>query len=269
MENRIPWNRIKSMLFVPANRDRLKHIADIPADAFIIDLEDAIKQGKKDEAREELKEWLGGINTDIMHSIIILRINKECIEYEAELFSKEPIFKGIAIPKLESKSEIERAKRLFPDKDLVGIIETPKGMLNLDIISAYDEIKAICFGGEDFCVSMEMEKHENLLLPIKQNLLLYAKAYNKKAFDMVEAEYKNIDIITEAVKDAKDMGFSGKLAIHPNQVKVINQIYKNIEKDKLLKIITEYEKRNEGFVMIDGIIYEKPHIDRMRALLNE
>lgn len=263
------WEKIHSVLFVPASKKRLNHIPDIEADAFIIDLEDSIKEGMKDIAYQELTEWLDEGYDSKLEKNLILRINKSRVRTEAELFSNKTAIKCIAIPKVESADDIRAVTEAFPQKDIFVLIENPKGLIKLQTILQEQSVNAVGFGGEDFCVSMRMKKKNEYLIPIKSQLLMYSKVLCKPAFDMIEAEYSDLNKLENYALMSKEMGFDGKLAIHPAQIKVINSLFHDFETDKAKNIIAAYEKSNSGFMMIDGEIYEKPHIDKMKKEQND
>ena len=262
------WREIHSVLFVPAATKKLSHINDIESDAFIIDLEDAIKTDRKECAYLELLDWLEHKYDETIGKSLILRINKSNIKRESELFSHKKEIGCIAVPKVESVDDILNVRKGFPDKDIIALIETPVGLIHLGEILKDDTISAVGFGGEDFCVAMHMQKQREFLIPIKSQLILFARAYNKWVFDMIESEYDDESKYKEYVYESKRMGFDGKLTIHPRQVKQVNEVYKRIDRERAQKIISEYENNENGFVIIDGEIFEKPHIEALKMLLN-
>lgn len=268
------WENINSIIFVPSTFHKLEHIKNIHADAAIIDLEDSIKSEEKNNARRDLQKWLNTYQPsldveekDREQIKILLRINKKYIDIESALFHSSDIISGIVLPKAERADEIRRLSEFFPEKEIMVLIETPRGMLSLEEILSMNEVHAVGFGGEDFCVEMEMERKEEYLRPVKLQLLIHSKSYKKPIYDMVEPEYQDREKFRETVYRAKGLGFSGKLAIHPSQVDEINMLYKNVDRKKILSVIHQYEANKSGFVMIDNVIYEKPHIERLKKMI--
>lgn len=264
----IQWGEVHSILFVPSLTRRLVHIHEIRTDVFIVDLEDAIGIAQKEEAYKSLKNWLDNDFTLAKGKQIVLRINKGEIKKEAQLFGGYSEILGIAVPKVESAMDIIEVKEAFPDKDILALIETPSGMISLDSLAAMNEINALGFGGEDFCVAMGMKKKSDFLIPIKMQMLIRTKAFSKPLYDMVEAEYRDLELYRDCVAQAKEMGFSGKLAIHPKQVDIINEEFCDIDVENAKRIIAQYEKNDSGFAMIDGQIYEQVHIDALKKRID-
>ena len=258
------WSDIHSLLFVPAHKKRLEKIRSLNADAYIIDLEDAIKDSEKDRSREEVREFLlNGVEANIL-----LRINPDELDKEIAFFKELSSIKCIVIPKAESADQIDIIHRSFPEKDILALIETPVGMINLREILSAGMVSAIGFGAEDYCARTGTEKKEEYLIPLQSRLVMYGAAFNVLVYDMVNAEFKDTEKYLGYVRTAKAMGFSGKMAIHPDQIDVINRTFKHYDTDTLKSIVRKYEAGNDGFVIIDGKIYEKPHIDQINRILS-
>lgn len=259
------WNRIKSILFVPAEKKRLEKIKNLNADAYIIDLEDAIKDSEKETAREAVVSFLSR-EKDLN---ILLRVNPVELAKEAALFRNLESVKCIVIPKAESVEKIQEIKEAFPTKYLMALIETPWGMVNLKEMLSSHLVTAIGFGAEDYCARTGTKKGKEYLIPLQSRIVMYGQAFGVFTYDMVNAEYKDIDKYTKYVTTAKNLGFSGKMAIHPKQIDVINHEMKLLDRNKMERIVKAYEESPEGFVMIDGEIYEKPHIERIKQMIGK
>jgi len=257
------WDDIHSLLFVPAHKKRLEKVRTLHADAYIIDLEDAIKDSEKDRSREEVREFLlAGVEANIL-----LRINLNELDKEIAFFEALSSINCIVIPKAESADQIDIIHRSFPEKDILALIETPTGMINLREILSTGMVSAIGFGAEDYCARTGTEKKKEYLIPLQSRLVMYGNALNVPVYDMVNAEYKDTEKYCDYVRTAKAMGFSGKMAIHPDQIDVINREFRRYDAETLKSIVRKYEAGTDGFVIIDGEIYEKPHIDQINKLL--
>lgn len=258
------WRNIHSILFVPAKRTLLKKIDTICADAFIIDLEDSVKEAGKDNARSEVSRFL----REGTKANILLRINPAELETEWSLFDQFEAIKCIVIPKVETPEDILKTRNAFPDKSLMALIETPKGMVNLQSILSTNTVSAIGFGAEDYCAITKTCKTKEYLIPLQSRLVMYGNAYEVPVYDMVNSEFNDKIKYLNYVRIAKDLGFQGKMAIHPNQIDVINNEFSVTNQEELKKIIQEYERSSEGFMIMDGNIYEKPHIEQLKSLLD-
>ena len=103
----------------------------------------------------------------------------------------------------------------------------------------------------------------------KGMLLTYAKANNKKIYDTPSFQIKNKKIFEEEVQSSVDLGFDGKLAINPKHIESINKAFNSYEIELIKNIIKIYEKEAKAVAVIDGKVYEKMHIDRLKRILKE
>lgn len=250
------WN---SILFVPVEQHKLKKTETLYADAFIFDLEDSIKDEAKEDALKILIQFL---RTTYLNGDILVRINpdravKEIAEIKQIKFSKQIYF---VVPKVEKEADIIRIGDCTRQNNIIALIETPLGFINLQEIVSNDFVVAIGFGAEDYCALTGLRKDERYLIPLKTHLLMYAYAYEKPVFDMVEAEYKDESVFRYRVKRTKDMGFTGKFAIHPYQVQIINEVFKSFNVEEAEKLIEKYEQSESGFMLYHNKIIEKNHI---------
>ena len=85
---------------------------------------------------------------------------------------------------------------------------------------------------------------------------------------MVEANYHDPEIMIRSAKEAKELGFSGKMSIHPKQVQIIHSVFNKIDIRKMNEILAAYEANDSGILIDNGKIYEKPHIESIRKKLN-
>lgn len=252
---------MRSLLFVPAEENKLKRIHEIKADAFIIDLEDSIKEQNKAYALDVVCSFLSSNFSD---KKLYIRINPSnwSVEYERLKNFKDISF---AIPKVESASDLAQYEDAVKDRSLLAFIESPLGMVNIKEIVNSRYVGAIGFGAEDYCARTGIRKNADYLREVQSQLVMYAKAYNKYVYDMVEAEYLDLNVYQKLVNLSKEKGFDGKLAIHPRQVDVINNVF-DVDIEKIKEIVRQYDESKSGFVIIDNQIYEKPHIERLRNL---
>ena len=247
---------VRSLLFVPANERRLKASMRYEPDAFIFDLEDAIKPEHKEEALKELTSFLKQIRSN---KKIYVRINPARYKTELERLKASRI-DAIVIPKVESRDDIE----IYRDynTDIIALIETPMGMIHIEQIVSCDLVKAIGFGAEDYCALTDMKKCEHTLSPLKARMVMYAKAYNKRAYDMVEAEFHDLELFKKLARSSYEFGFDGKLAIHPAQIDIINECYRD-DAEKLIRLKNAYEEQEEGIIYVDGQLLEGNHYKKV------
>lgn len=257
----------RNMLFVPADEKKLKKSTGIPADAFIFDIEDSIKEEDKDDALDLLKRFLAEFYPE--GRSVFIRINAQ--RWEKELTELKAVFSkidGIMIPKAENPLEIKRIIDCIEDKKSILLIETPKGLVRLKELVEIDATWAIAFGAEDYTCETGMKNDENYLLPIKYEIVKYAKAYGKKCFDTISKELKDEEFMYSEAVHSKNIGFDGKLAIHPKQINAINNAYVK-DCTALEKILEVYNNSETGVMVYEGKVYDRPHIEEIKKMLED
>ncbi len=252
---------IRSLLFVPAEERKLNKIGTINTDAYIIDLEDSIADAEKDEA---LNRTINAIKKESSLDIFV-RINKNRQELEMNALSQYSV--GIVLPKIVKASDYEKISGLLSEKNVIALIESPLALINAKEIAAISWIDALAFGAEDFTVSSNMlNTYDNLYVP-KSLISIAAKAYDKKVFDTPCFNLDKNEVLKEEISQALNLGYDGKMAIHPKQVGIINNAFSTFDEIAIKKIIDIYERSNESVCEIEGTVYEKFHIDRLKRML--
>ena len=100
-------------------------------------------------------------------------------------------------------------------------------------------------------------------------MVLYAKACNKPVFDSPSFALDDPQKFREQVQMAQEMGFDGKMAINPNQIAVIDEVFNACDEEYMRGVIEQYEKSGEAVVKINGKVYEKMHINHFKRILRE
>ena len=258
----------RSFLFVPANRvERFDKALSAGSDAVIIDLEDAVPVDLKIEARQLLINWL---EAHPEHNIMV-RVNSRQTPWFADdmTLSKYPNVSAIVLPKTESSTDIEaitqlKAIHVYP------LIETPQGFAQVRAIAATAHVKALMFGSIDFQLEMDMNGGYQELLFFRNEIVLASKlAHIEAPIDGVTVDIKNDELLTLETTQAKNLGFAGKLCIHPLQVNVVNQVFKPSEAEitwaqRVLDAVNEAKGQATS---LDGKMIDLPVIRRAEKIL--
>lgn len=254
---------IHSILFVPAEDRRLEKIGATEADAYIIDLEDSIDGDGKDAALERTAAFLQTHGADG----IFVRINKDRREREINALGK--FGTGFVLPKFDGADDYADAACAFDGRPVVALIESPKALMNAAEISALPWVTALALGAEDLTAAAGMKNtYENLALP-KTLLALSAKANGKPVYDTPCFRLGDSRILEAECAQAADLGFDGKLAIHPKQLPAINAAFRVKDRERLTRIVEIYRSSGKAVCEIDGVVYEKLHIDRIISELDK
>ena len=271
----------RSLLFVPGSRLEIfpKAITS-SADVVCVDLEDAVAEKQKDKARKEvitliMKQRALPANTskEIWIRINTIRSTNGLADVLA-IAQAEAAPDGIMIPKITSPEEIHilRDTLSVKHKDLKfhPLIETTKGLKRAyDIAKSSHKIGSIVFGGFDMSANLRVEPNWDTLLFARHELVLAAANANVDLIDMPYFGLENPEGLKEESKKASEIGYTGKCAIHPKQINIINQVFSpNPEEVKKAKnLIEKYESQDRAFVEIDGILMEKPVVEHLYRII--
>jgi len=256
-----------AFLFVPARERFLKDLSGLSgADVLIFDLEDSLKEGEKDEGlklllsldgskRPENQKWYARLNSD--------RLEKELSDL------KGSCLQGYMLPKFEGTDVLDRFEDLIGEREIAALVETPAGIAALETFSGDKRIRALAFGAEDFCACLNVENNPLATAYARSKLVLYSALNKKISLDMISREFKDREAFKEDLIFSMKTGFKGKLLIHPMQLEVIEEIIADVPGEEIDAIIEAYEKDPSGAVKIDGRLYERMHIERLRQLVKK
>jgi citrate lyase subunit beta/citryl-CoA lyase len=209
------------LLFVPADRpDRFAKAVAAGADAVIIDLEDAVAPGSKDGARAGLVAALEQLPlSPSLNTAILVRINASSTPWHAAdlaAVASLPVA-GVVVPKAESAAELQAIRGRLGDKALIALVETARG------IAAAEEIAAaadrVAFGSVDFAADLGCAHTRDALLFARSRLIMAARlAGAQQPIDGVTLSINDERSIEDDTRYGVELGFGGKLLIHPGQV---------------------------------------------------
>lgn len=284
--------RLRSLLFVPADSERkIARAADARADAIILDLEDSVAAGRKAYARDALRAYLDARAADAPSSIVV-RINPLGSAYALDDLraAVHPGVAAIMLPKSEGRQDIDRcASMLDVAESAIGmrrgqiailpvVTETAQAVLRLpELAGPMQRLLGMTWGGEDLATVLGATTNrkpdgswDDCFRLARALTLLSASACGVPAIDTLHADYRDLDGLTTACIEARRAGFSGKIAIHPDQVAVINSAMTpgtaEIEQARLIVRAFDAEP-NAGAVGIDGKMLDQPHLLQARKLL--
>jgi|SRR5699024_9955041 len=277
----------RSWMFVPGNNKKfLNNSKKLNSDVLIFDLEDSVPSNEKYQARKNIKETI----TKLEGRKNFVRINSLTTSYFLDdLFSiMDSNLTGVLLPKSNNKEDIvtvsyilknleEKYKYKSGKLKIVPIIETAVGLHNaFEIVSASDRVELLIFGSEDFKLDMNItsfnSKNEEELLYAKSKLVAVSKAANKKQpIDSVFTLLEDLKGLQSEAEKSMNMGFQGKLIVHPSQQTVVNRVFKpdhrQIEEAK--KIIESYNFKEGGVMEIDGKMVDFPIAEKARKTMQQ
>ncbi|MCU0815169.1 MAG: CoA ester lyase [Cypionkella sp.] len=271
----LPNRPYRSVLYIPGSKERaLEKARDLPADAIIFDLEDAVAPDEKPRAREILAEAL---RADYGNRARIVRINGLDTVWgreDALAFANHPGADAFLIPKVSRASDLEAVANLAPGKPLWAMMETALGMLNAGEIAAHPALHGMVMGTNDLAKELGSRFRADRL-PMQAGLglcLLAARAHGRIIVDGVFNAFKDDEGLRAECEQGRDMGFDGKTLIHPAQLDIANAAFAPSEADVTLarRQIVAYDEaiaRGEAVAVVDGKIVENLHVATARSLL--
>lgn len=266
----------RSLLFAPANDSRkAEKVFQAGADAAILDLEDAVAISQKAAARTGLAHALDSSPLIANRRLrLYVRVNALSTQFAFEDIQAvvRPQLDGIVLPKTESAadvciadyliSQIEFQRRMEPGSiDLMPLLETAAGIANVrEIVRASRRVRRIAFGAGDYCADIGVAGtgRESELLYARSVMVIESRAGGlEPPIDTPSADFRNIEAFERTVARGRELGFQGKLLIHPNQVGPTNGIFSPATDEiawaeKVAAAFDEAEARGIAAIEVDG-----------------
>ena len=284
--------RLRSMLFVPADSARkMAKSLQCPADALILDLEDAVVPDRKPLAREMAADFLAG-QASATASALFVRINPldSGLVLEDLAAVVRPGLAGILQPKTTGAADVVKLGHYLDALEAragmapgsVAIVpvatETPQAMLNMQTFNApLPRLAGITWGAEDLSAAIgavSNRDEDGAYSPVytwANSLCLCAAASTGvAAIDTLHADFKNSAGLAAACRASRRRGFSGRIAIHPDQVATINEAYSPTEAElaHARRVMDAFAAQpGAGTLSLDGAMYDMPHLKQARRTL--
>ncbi|WP_299363246.1 CoA ester lyase [uncultured Paracoccus sp.] len=263
----------RSVLYLPAANVRaMEKARNLPADAIIFDLEDAVAPGEKATARAALREAL---QADYGQRTRIVRINGLDTEWgrdDAAAFATGA--DAVLIPKVNAPADLDAVAAIVPDTPLWAMLETAAGMLNAAAIAGHPRLQGMVMGTNDLARELG-SRHRPDRLPMQTGLglcLLAAKAHGRIIVDGVYNAFKDDQGLRAECEQGRDMGFDGKTLIHPAQLEVANSSFAPSTDEvalarRQIEAFDEVMAQGKGVAVVDGRIVENLHVETARTTL--
>jgi citrate lyase subunit beta / citryl-CoA lyase len=266
---------MRSMLFAGATRpDLVAKLASSGPDAVIIDLEDAVPDEAKPQARAALPELVASVSGPK----VFVRVNAPESSWFADdivAVSSLPIA-GVVVPKVESADDLERARlALGEGAELVAGIESARGVAAVETILAEAAPAAAYFGAEDYIADLGGRRTPGgeEALYARSRVALAARVAGVNAIDQVVVDFRSEDAFRRDAEAGRAIGYRGKLCIHPSQVPVANAVFgaspEEVERARaLLAAWQEGATRGVAAVEFDGTMVDGPALRMARETLD-
>lgn len=267
----------RSLLFVPATRpERFAKALDSGADCIIVDLEDAVAEGSKDSAREQLAQHLPQL-TPAQRARTVVRVNAVGTPWhEADIaLLRDWVVQGVAVmlPKSEEPGALRGvAQTLGEAACIVALIESLAGLDAADALAREPQVVRLAFGHLDFQLDLGMHATaEEPELAFARNALVAAsrRAGLPAPIDGVTTDTGNAERLAADARRARAFGFGGKLCIHPTQVGTVNGALGHTEAELnwARRVLDEAARRGGEAFSLDGRMVDLPVIRAAEAMV--
>ena len=268
---------LRSLLFVPGDRpDRFDKAIASSADAIVVELEDGVRAANKESARRNARALFEG--TDFLGLASVVRVNGADSEHSAadlaalREWPRLPDF--LRIPKVESPEHLDRWNRLADEREqavgLIALVETPKGVHSLwDIAQSGRRLAALSFGPVDLSTALGAKIGWDSMLLARSSLVMAAAGASLLAIDGPSLRLDDPAAVGAEASRARELGFCGKLVVHPNQLAPVNEAFTPSEDElsSARRLVELAEDHGDGAIRVNGRMVDRPVLERARRVL--
>jgi len=260
----------RSVLFSPGDRPELMRKAPTTgADVVVFDLEDAVTPARKADARTAVRDVLADLDAPDVE--VCVRVSPAgrgaAADLDVVLDGVQP--DALVVPKVEDADDVRDLADLAAERDVdrpvLALVETAAGILHAEDIAAAAPTDALVFGAEDLAADIGATRSEEGMevLHAREHVVLAASAADVDAIDTVYTDFEDTEGLRSETAFARDLGYDGKLAIHPAQVASINEAFtpdpERIEwARRVLDAYEEAETDGKAVFAVDGEMIDAP-----------
>jgi citrate lyase beta subunit len=278
---------MRSKLFVPGSRPDLfaKALAS-DADSISIDLEDAVQESRKAEARAGVAEFLRSTPPSSSGKVIIVRVNGlSTSHFDADLNAVVRLGVDIInLPKAESAQEItttvaalaryEAERGIEQPIGILANIESPRGMRYAAEIAAADpRVMGLQLGFADLLEPLGIDRKDAAAIHhLQLAVRLAAGEAGIATYDAAFADIKDPEGFRREAEMAFRLGYAGKTCIHPSQIAIANEAFRPSDEDiayalRVVDASREAEEKGLGAFTVDGKMIDVPFKRRAEAIV--
>jgi len=274
----------RSLLYMPGSNARaLDKARSLPADALILDMEDAVAPDAKAVAREQIVAAIteGGYG----HREILVRINALSTPWGmddiAAIAASKVAPDAVLIPKVSTATDVVEAVVALdragcpPSVDVWIMAETPLCILNIgEVAASHPRLRGIVMGTSDLAKDTRVQHTpERLGFLTALNLCVYAaRAHGLDIVDGVALDLDDEVALGAVCRQGRDLGFDGKSLIHPKQIAAANEAFAPAQEEieqarRIIEVWQQAEAEGKGVVVLNGRLVENLHVEEARRLL--
>jgi citrate lyase subunit beta/citryl-CoA lyase len=264
-------------LFVPGDRpDRFLKAQSSGAGCIIIDLEDAVADENKTQARDSVFAFVTTLGPGFSVPTI-MRVNpvgSPHLSDDADLIRRivsfgEHALTAIMLAKAESPADVATLRAVCGASiPIIPLIETARGVLAARDIAETKGVERLAFGAIDYALDVGCSTEDAALLCARSHLVMASRAASVlPPWDSPSAEITNEAIVRASAEHARMLGFGGKLCIHPSQVGTVARAFvpSDQEREWALRVLSA----GAGASKVDGTMVDRPVIARARVIIEQ
>lgn len=230
----------RCLLYMPGDsRRKIEKAASLDVDSVAMDLEDGVALSQKAAARASIRAALGELDFGASEKLVRLNPYGSGLEAEDLATTLDGRPDGYMLPKVAGAKALQWLDAALTAAEqargwitgsvvIIAIVESALGVLNLrEICGASARLRAIVFGGEDLAADLgAIRTHDAWeVFHARGSVVLHTSAFGLQAIDMVAVDYQDSANLMREARFGATLGFSGKQAIHPNQVATIQAAF--------------------------------------------
>jgi citrate lyase subunit beta / citryl-CoA lyase len=283
-----PARRLRSALYMPgANERALVKAHDIPADALILDLEDAVAPSAKADARARV--CAAAASGAYGSRTVTIRVNGRATAWHREdvTAAAQAGPHAVVVPKVGDASDVHEVETLLagagaPEHTRIwAMLETPAAILRAaEIAAASERLEVLVMGTNDLAAELyadpipthPAEPPRGPLLTALSACVLAARATGRTILDGVYNDVRDSEGFAAECRQGRSYGFDGKTLIHPSQVEPCNQAFSPSAEEvehahRVIEAFEEAERTGSGVVTVDGRMIENLHVATAHRVL--
>ncbi|KAB0509463.1 HpcH/HpaI aldolase/citrate lyase family protein [Pseudomonas moorei] len=268
-----------SYLFVPGNRpERFSKAVEANPDAIILDLEDAVHPDSKPAARAAIWAWQESTPSVSCERYIRLNSVGSTLFHQDQAWLNDMRYpercNGIFLPKVECPDAlgrvVEQLLKWQPELKIIAIIETAKGLQQVESIAAIPGVARLAFGSLDFSLDINCSQIPEAFLFARHRIVLASRTADLPSpIDGVTPAISDLAVVGKDALYARSLGFGAKLCIHPSQLVTVQRAFLPDSRqlawaDRVMRAVAT----GSHAVQVDGEMVDLPLIEHARRLLD-
>jgi citrate lyase subunit beta/citryl-CoA lyase/(S)-citramalyl-CoA lyase len=245
------------------------------ADICLVDLEDAIPRLRKEEARRAaVRFFTSAVGLPVRCGIRINSVVEADGLRDLLALREYPVRPQLVqVPKVESPRDLEIVSEVLGGGvELFAVIETPLGVQRLpEIAAAGHGLRGLIFGAADYAAALGIGLGWEPLVSARAALVNSASANHLHAIDSPTFDLADRTLLRTECRQARDLGFNGKIALHPEQLPVITEVFSPTEAEieHASRVVQAALRSGDAVTTVDGHMVGKPFFEAAQRLLAE